>query len=350
MPWEASSTRAAAWFLIVVALLAPLASSMGAFRTWSASTLEEFQAGSWTGSIDLLGSPGDVRLAGFDEHFENGTFGSAWTVDPHEGALEVLPGMATLRGGRYFPFAYTTQPILPESEYVVSFDFQYLTHTPAGTGFGIGAGLPYHPLVDARLFVWQDTGEFAPMTAHAECAEARPAADLQRHVATFRWDGVAYSLRLDGVEVARCASSLPPSLTGRHVWLGNTAVCCPDVAYNDLRFFRISTNVGGTGTYTSPLLDSHERALAPLPSLTGPAISRIDWNATVPPNATLQIEVRAGDDPSAMGDWTSVVDGDALPLGLARYQQWRARLGANDVGESPVLHELTLTVAPDATS
>jgi hypothetical protein len=77
-----------------------------------------------------------------------------------------------------------------------------------------------------------------------------------------------------------------------------------------------------------------------------PSWGRILWNADVPAGTSLDIEVRASNDPGSLGAWLTVpANGTELGTLLdpsLRYIQYRTSMETSDNGVSPVLREIEL--------
>lgn len=91
-------------------------------------------------------------------------------------------------------------------------------------------------------------------------------------------------------------------------------------------------------------------SFAPAGELTGAILDTgaggpfvLDWDASVPAGGTLQLEVRAGDDPGDLGAWSpaSAVPGAVVEPG-GRYVQYRAGLATGDPAASPLLREVSV--------
>lgn len=68
---------------------------------------------------------------------------------------------------------------------------------------------------------------------------------------------------------------------------------------------------------------------------------RLDWNADVPPGTELGFQVRRGDAPDALGDWSvDLTSPGALEGEAGRYLQYRVAMASADSALSPVLYDL----------
>ena len=70
----------------------------------------------------------------------------------------------------------------------------------------------------------------------------------------------------------------------------------------------------------------------------------IDWHATVPGDATLEVRVAIGEDPTSLGSGSLVTDGSALS-GTGQYAKVSVTFRRSGNGLSPVLHDVSLWTA-----
>lgn len=76
---------------------------------------------------------------------------------------------------------------------------------------------------------------------------------------------------------------------------------------------------------------------------TRPAQPGIEWSATLQPGTSLGFQVRHGEDPGALGDWSTEISAPGtLGLTLGRYVQYRALLRTTDPRYSPILKEVVI--------
>jgi hypothetical protein len=100
---------------------------------------------------------------------------------------------------------------------------------------------------------------------------------------------------------------------------------------NLFRWYDATTFVAA-GELTASILDR---------GADGPVI--LDWSATSPPGTSVQMQVRGGDDPGAMGPWSDpIVAPGAMVEPSGRYLQYRAVLASGDPLLSPRLEEVAL--------
>lgn len=106
-----------------------------------------------------------------------------------------------------------------------------------------------------------------------------------------------------------------------------------EVSDEQLCWFDLST-FDTDGDLTSSVLDGG-----------APDWSTIQWDADVPAQTELGIEVRAGDDAQALGPWMAVTSGDDLASYIdpaSQYLQYRVSMTSNDANASPILRELSV--------
>ena len=72
----------------------------------------------------------------------------------------------------------------------------------------------------------------------------------------------------------------------------------------------------------------------------------IDWHATVPGDATLEVRVAIGEDPTSLGSGSLVTDGSALS-GTGQYAKVSVTFRRSGNGLSPVLHDVSLWTATE---
>lgn len=86
------------------------------------------------------------------------------------------------------------------------------------------------------------------------------------------------------------------------------------------------------GALTSSILDLQE----------DPALARLDWEADQPAGTELRCQVRCGEDPEQMGEWSLDVSAPSqIPGPLGRYLQYRVRMETADAGQSPILRQVS---------
>ncbi len=92
------------------------------------------------------------------------------------------------------------------------------------------------------------------------------------------------------------------------------------------------TSFATAGELTSSVLDT---------GAGGPLV--LDWDAALPAGTSLQLAVRAGDDPGDLGPWSPAlaVPGAVVEPG-GRYVQYRAELATGDPAVSPLLREVAV--------
>ncbi len=74
-----------------------------------------------------------------------------------------------------------------------------------------------------------------------------------------------------------------------------------------------------------------------------PAQPSIEWNASLPPGTSLRFQVRHGEAPGALGDWSpEITTPGALGSSLGRFVQYRALLSTADLHCSPILRDVTI--------
>ncbi len=103
------------------------------------------------------------------------------------------------------------------------------------------------------------------------------------------------------------------------------------------------------GRLVSPVIEASGSELtAPLPPVSVRSVS-VDWDGDVPPETSLQLQVRTG--PCPVYDdarWTEWREpGTSVPAGH-RYVQWQARLATSDPLKTPVLRSVTMTAEVSA--
>ncbi len=100
------------------------------------------------------------------------------------------------------------------------------------------------------------------------------------------------------------------------------------------------TPYASSGTFTSRLLDHGSRAYW----------SDCTWTATTPAGTSIDISVRTGDDPLAMGSWIPIAASGDPVNAAGRYIQYQAVLATTDHATTPALEDLTILCAEcDAT-
>ncbi len=74
---------------------------------------------------------------------------------------------------------------------------------------------------------------------------------------------------------------------------------------------------------------------------SAPQTLSVEWESDLPDGASLEVEIRSGDDPAALGDWSAPA---ASPFEFTdspgRYLQYRVSMTAEEGGETPALHSI----------
>lgn len=95
------------------------------------------------------------------------------------------------------------------------------------------------------------------------------------------------------------------------------------------------TEFVSSGTLESSILDAEAM----------PQGVSCEWDADLPADGAIYLQVRSSNDPDDLGDWSPEMR-EPGPLGdLERYIQYRARLETTDPDEAPILHEIRLNWA-----
>jgi len=189
-----------------------------------------------------------------------------------------------------------------------------------------------------------------PGGRHLELADADGDGDLDALIANRNgsiWGGAWWVEHLDGAGNAWQLRALDLALPSTRPWITPAdadgdgkldAVVVHDDAYGNgsdqISWWELAAfDTSGPGQLESLVLDGG----------TLPLWRRVSLDADLPRGTGLALEVRASDDPQALGPYAPVPASGRLP-GLvdptARYFQYRLRLGTSDPQSSPVVREL----------
>ncbi len=106
----------------------------------------------------------------------------------------------------------------------------------------------------------------------------------------------------------------------------------------DLKFaYPGASHYRSSGTFTSSIMDANEAV----------NLNTLAYNKTAPTGTSFSVDARAGNTAIPDGTWTSWLTdvssgGDISSLGINRYIQYRANLGASDTSVTPSLSDITI--------
>ncbi|HUT33989.1 MAG TPA: hypothetical protein VNE39_10940 [Planctomycetota bacterium] len=148
-------------------------------------------------------------------------------------------------------------------------------------------------------------------------------------------DGRLYCI--EGNQIARLANLDESQITAFAVAQGRVLLATA----NSGRVYELAADHAATGTLISQVHDSQ----------THSRWGVVNWDARVPPGASVTIATRSGNAATPDDTWSpwsaelSRAEGDHIPSPSARFIQYRATLKANRAGQSPVLEEVVVSYA-----
>ena len=313
----------------------------------SSGTVVEWQQGNGTalaaGTAEgvVVDASGSVLLARrFSDDFDDGSLDPVnWTVY-HECGLSAVEEDGTLH------LNGTSDVIGPWCSYVMVLSNTAVEYCQATlesflwTGDGSFSGLfllwdndNYIGICTWYEPVW--VGEGARTVIYVRNGGSESSYNLGRtdgkaHTYLLASDGEDVSLLLDGTPIGSYwyPQSNPRALLMAKVRDEGESV---DAVWDDfcIEYFP-------SGNYTSTVLDT---------GCDPPVLTMVGWDATIPTNATLAVEVRSSDasDMGSPTEWAPVSDGQTADLPpVRRYIQYRACLGTTDGLGTPTVSNMTM--------
>jgi phage tail protein X len=255
--------------------------------------------------------------------FAGSSLPAGWTATPWStgGTATVANGQLTVNGARAGTVALFTPG--RSVEFVATFSGSANQHV----GFG----------VDFSSAPW---AVFSTNTGNGLWARTRAGLTNNNTQIPGNWLGTPHRFRIDwntnnvvySIDGAVVATHTSPITASMRPLASDTPAGGGTVGVDWLRM----TPYAATGAFTSRVFDAGSSV--PWGSAT--------WTNTLPAGTSVSLSVRQGNTPTPDGSWTPfapLAGSGATIGGSARFLQYRATLTTNAPGQTPTLHDVTLT-------
>ena len=301
----------------------PVSSFLTPLMVFSDTTAAHFALGSpGTCSIASYEGDGAVILAPlFGTEFDGPGLPTGWESAPWTGGAATVSGGELVVNGALASSGTAVYSVGRAIEFVATFRAKMYQHVGFGQTLLQGTSWALFSTLEqtSRLYVRvSDAGTTTDVPLNGSWLGAP-------HRYRIEWDASLVRFYIDGVlehtQPVSIAADMRPVVSD--YTLGGASLT--------VDWLRV-TPFASPCTFESRVFDAGQSV----------AWNSLTWSAGTTAAATVQMSMRAGDDPALSGSWTPVASPGDPAVGTGRYAQYRADLVTTNSTQTPVLREVTL--------